>query len=262
MKRLLALGFFIRAVADGALHREYPSIGRFEGDVFDPTGWQPRVPTAAFLHARADDDFWAARRVAGVLRRDDPRDGARPGSYQRSGGRGHLADVLIKRRDKIGSAYLTAINPLVDFALDQTGRADVRERRGERRRGAAARRRLPGPLGRVRQRHRRGAPIGSPTVIAGTEARAPDGLPAAGFLKLEISAIQPDHPSWSTPIEVYFRRAPADGRWSDWNACRPPSGRSRSLEITHGESITLANRDARRRMRSGVDDRVGPEDHG
>ena len=48
-------------VANDAVH-EYPSIGRFEGDTFDPAQWKPRVPTAAFLNARADDNFWAARR--------------------------------------------------------------------------------------------------------------------------------------------------------------------------------------------------------
>ena len=46
----------------------YPAedaIGRFEGErVRSRSDWRPRVPTAAFLHARADDDFWAARRVA------------------------------------------------------------------------------------------------------------------------------------------------------------------------------------------------------
>ena len=38
------------------------SIGRFEGLSFEPESWKPRVPTAAFVRARADDNFWAARR--------------------------------------------------------------------------------------------------------------------------------------------------------------------------------------------------------
>ena len=42
---------------------ENRAIGRFEGTYFDPTEWKPRVATAAFLRARADDSFWAARRV-------------------------------------------------------------------------------------------------------------------------------------------------------------------------------------------------------
>ena len=34
----------------------------------------------------------------------------------------HLGDVLIKRRDKIASVYLTAVNPIVNPRLDASGR--------------------------------------------------------------------------------------------------------------------------------------------
>ena len=37
-----------------------------------------------------------------------------------------LADVLIKRRQKIAAAYLPAINPLVDFTLADDGRFSFR----------------------------------------------------------------------------------------------------------------------------------------
>ena len=36
-----------------------------------------------------------------------------------------LADVLIKRRDRIGQFYLTRINPLVNFSLDHSGVVDL-----------------------------------------------------------------------------------------------------------------------------------------
>ena len=49
-------------VADGRL-RDYPAVGRFEGDTFDPATWKPHTPTAAYIEMRADDAFWAARRV-------------------------------------------------------------------------------------------------------------------------------------------------------------------------------------------------------
>ena len=63
LKRLVTLGFFI-APWQTVEYDEHPAIGRFEGDAFDPVSWRPRVATAAFLRARADDTFWAARRVA------------------------------------------------------------------------------------------------------------------------------------------------------------------------------------------------------
>ena len=44
-------------------YEKHPSIGRFEGEAFDPETWKPRAPTAAYIDMRADDAFWAARRV-------------------------------------------------------------------------------------------------------------------------------------------------------------------------------------------------------
>jgi hypothetical protein len=38
------------------------------------------------------------------------------GRFSDAGAERHLADVLIKRRNRIGRAYLTAINPVVDVA--------------------------------------------------------------------------------------------------------------------------------------------------
>ena len=43
---------------------EYPSIGKFEGDVSIRGTWRPQTPTNAYMEMRDDDAFWAARRVA------------------------------------------------------------------------------------------------------------------------------------------------------------------------------------------------------
>jgi len=53
-----------RAPAAPALADGIELVGRFEGSAFDPAEWKPRVPAAALAHARGDDTFWAARRVA------------------------------------------------------------------------------------------------------------------------------------------------------------------------------------------------------
>ena len=43
-------------------------------------------------------------------------------SYSDAGAEALLANVLIQRRNKIAAHYLSAINPLVDFALTPDGR--------------------------------------------------------------------------------------------------------------------------------------------
>ncbi len=123
-KRLLTFGFFIQPWQT-LEYEENSAIGRFEGHTFDPATWKPRVPTAAFLRARADDCFWAARRVAAfsdeLIRRL-----AATARYSDPKATTLLADILIQRRDKIAAAYLTVLNPLVDFALSADGELSFR----------------------------------------------------------------------------------------------------------------------------------------
>ena len=150
-KRLVTLGFFIEPWQT-VRYVENPAIGRFEGEEFEPAGWKPRVPTAAFLRARADDNFWAARRVA-AFTDEMIRAVVKVGSYSDPAAEALLADVLIQRRDKIAAHYLAAINPLVDFALTPAGRLTFRNAAVDARRCDSACWRIPRQLGSLRQRH-------------------------------------------------------------------------------------------------------------
>ena len=149
-KRLVRLGFVFEPWQT-AQYVDNPAIGRFEGDSFDPQEWRPRVGTAAFFHARADDNFWAARRVV-AFTDDMIRSAVRAGRYSDTAAEALLVDVLIKRRQKIAAAYLPAINPLVDFALSGDWPSHLPQRGSGRERGVSANRRLQRELGRVRQR--------------------------------------------------------------------------------------------------------------
>ena len=138
------------------IHR-YPAIGRFEGDWFDPVTWKPHTPTAAYLEMRADDAFWAARRVM-AFTDEMIRAVVKTGEFSDPAAEQYMADVLIKRRTKIGQAYLTAVNPIVDPALDGSGTltfGNVAVQFGL----ATAPESVHGRLARVRQRDWRGATV-------------------------------------------------------------------------------------------------------
>jgi hypothetical protein len=115
LKRMASFGFYLQPwqTVD---YTEYPSEGRFEGDEFNPDDWKTRVSAGALLRARADDDFWAARRVM-AFSDELIRALVKTGRYSDPKAEEHLATVLIKRRNKIGQAYLTRLNPLVRFSL-------------------------------------------------------------------------------------------------------------------------------------------------
>jgi hypothetical protein len=210
-KRLVTGGFYLRPwqTAD---YEEFPAVGRFEAEKFDPRAWKPRVPTAAFLMSRADDEFWAARRVM-AFSDEMIRAAVRTGGISDPAAEKHLGDVLIARRDKIGRAYLPAVNPLVDFALDEAGvltfgNAAVQARVADAPRGGyqASWFAFDNETGQTR-------PIGETSRSSAMRFQAPAGLPnaSATFVKVQVSAVDPPDTSWATPVDVYFRRQP--GGW-------------------------------------------------
>ena len=109
-------------------YEKHPSIGRFEGEAFDPETWKPRAPTAAYIDMRDDDAFWAARRVM-AFSDDLIRAIVKTGEYSDPAAEKYLGDVLIQRRDKIGRAYLREDQPRRRPDARRVRRAVVRQRR-------------------------------------------------------------------------------------------------------------------------------------
>jgi len=209
MKRLATVGFYLQPWQT-VPYTEYESVGRFEGDSFAPEEWKPRIPTAAFLNARADDNFWAARRVM-AFSDELIRAIVKTGQYSDPSAEKHLADVLIKRRDKIGKAYLPAVNPLVDFQLDASGILTFENAAVSAGFASAPRGGYEARWYRFDNGNGGASPIGAPARSQDLRIPAPAGLPAGDgeFIKVEVAAIDPPHSSWSVPVHVYFRRLPA-----------------------------------------------------
>lgn len=203
LKRLFSFGLYIRPwqTVD---YDEHPSIGRFEGDYFIPSRWRPRVPTTALRNVRADDAFWAARRVM-AFSDEMLRAVVTTGQYSDPAAERLLADVLIKRRDKIGREYFTAINPLVDFALADGRLTFVND---------AVRLKLaPGPAPATEAVWSRFDNATGRTTPLGTTTGTADGAPApalpeeaGAFVKVEVRAPQSAIVPWTRPVSVYFRR--------------------------------------------------------
>jgi hypothetical protein len=182
------------------------SVGLFEGDAFDPKRWKPEYPNRAFDNMRADDAFWAARivgrfsdaairAVVGKARYSDPRAGQ------------HVADALIKRRDKILAAWLTSVNPIADPSLDRDG-VLVFENAAVAAGGATP----PTEYVLTWSRFDNGtdAAVGP---AAETRAERPNAtapmniIEDSEFMTVSVSSLHPDYPGWKAPVRLYFRRA-------------------------------------------------------
>ena len=249
---------------------EYPSIGVFEGDHFDPTTWKPQTPVDRLHGAARRRCVLGGAEGDGVHRRADSRGGAHRRSTAIRQPKRHLAAVLIKRRDAIGRAYLTADQPDRRSAPRRGRRADVRERRGgrrlRRRRRAAYRaawfrvrqrdRRRRTPIARDAERdHRRwprppASAVGAPALRRDRHHRRQRGAPdlaAAG------AHVLPPHERTA-------------GSWSAWSGCLTgtPARRARRRRRRTGDDRTAGRRptdlraDARQRAGSSGCSRRSP----
>ena len=112
--------------------------------------------------------------------------------------------MLIQRREKIKSIYLTLVNPIVNPTPRREG-PDLRERRRHGRR-RARRGRVPRVVDGLRQRDRRNQAVVGNARATTTTIAAPSGLPSSGFVAVDIAADSETYPTWKQPVRAYFRQ--------------------------------------------------------
>jgi hypothetical protein len=205
LKGMISFGFHILPWRRLPFH-ETPGVGRLPLDhsTWDPDSWKPRVPNPAFRLARADDTFWAARKLM-ALSDDLLRAAIRAGRFPDSADEDFLVAALAARRDAIGRAYLTAVNPIVDPQLDAAGRLTFRNAAVDA--GVAA----PPAAYRATWFAFDNA-TGVSTRVAESSSDgpspAPPGVPAepGAFVRIEIAADAASPAAWQQPVEAYFKR--------------------------------------------------------
>ena len=203
-KRFFSLGFAL-SPWQTVDYNELPSIGKFEGDKFDPRKWRPQTPTTAYMELRDDDAFWAARRVA-AFTDDLIRAAVHTGQFSDPAAEKYLVDVLIKRRDKIKSVYLTAVNPVVDPRLDSSGRLTFDN-------AAVSAGVANGPATYRASWLYLDNATGATKPIAETQSStttldAPSGVPTTpgSFIEVDIAVDAQGYPQWREPVRTFFRR--------------------------------------------------------
>jgi hypothetical protein len=209
-RQLVGFGLFLQPWHTAPFY-EAPAIGRMraENADFNPDLWKPRVPNQAFLHARSDDRFWAARKLV-ALNTDILRAAVSAGDFGDAASEAFLVRALAQRRDAIARRYLVAVNPIADLALDAAGNltftnvavdADVA--------------RAPGGYHAVwsqfdndtRAVRRLGETSGRETTLQAPELPVAEGT----YVKVELRAVGAVEAAWENPVEGYFRRC--NGEW-------------------------------------------------
>jgi hypothetical protein len=203
-RTLATLGLYVRPWILVDYWQGAKAVGRFEADFFDPVLWRPEYPNPAFDNMRPDDAFWGARLVA-LFTDDVIRAIVAKARYSEPGAAEHIAAVMIKRRDKVLRAWLTAVNPIVDPQLTADGAFTFGN-------AAAAAGVADAPDGYTLEWTRfdnaTGTTTGQATTMRVTVPRAaapPQLLAESEFVAVSITTHDRRHPEWR-PVRVYLRQ--------------------------------------------------------
>ncbi len=205
-KSIPAFGFRVAPWRRVAFH-ESPAVGRLPEDntTWNPAAWRPRVPNPAFVRARPDDNFWAARKLA-ALSDELIRVAVSTGEFGDADAEAFLTRALIERRNAILRRYLPAVNPVVAPALDASGTLSFTN-------AAVAAGVATAPAGyradweRFDNTTGQSSPLGA-TAATGDRLAAPGVLPsdAGAIVEVNVSATGAPNPAWEKPVTLHFRR--------------------------------------------------------
>jgi hypothetical protein len=208
---MLTLGFYVRPWIK-LEYPDLPSIGRIESTYFNPAAWKPEYPNAAFDNARPEDWFWAARilsalsdaavtAIVGAGRYSDPKAAA------------YLTDMLLARKAKVLAFGLNGTNPVVAPALSAAGELTF-ENAAHKVAVANAAERYTIAWSAFDNNTGTHTAVGGERAVTTTAAQAPAALLSTQpeFVSVLVRAYHRDHPAWSQPLRIYFRKTGSE--WS------------------------------------------------
>jgi hypothetical protein len=213
-RTLATLGFYLRPW----MLIDYPdvpaSIGRFEGDAFEPAKWKPEYPNPAFENMRPDDAFWGAR-IVSRFSDEAIRAIVEKAKYSDPRATQYMTETLIKRRDKVLRTWLNGVNPVVNPVLTSSGELTFEN-------AAIAARAADAPESYSLQWFTfdnaadTRKDVDAPATVTTLRGQAPASLMArdAGeYIGVTITAKHPSQPGWAKPATFYFRRASSGWSW-------------------------------------------------
>ena len=198
---------------------DYPSVGHYEADFFEPWTWRPNYPNPAFDRIDAADAFWAAS-IVSRFTDEMLRAIVAEGQISDPEAAAYLTDVIITRRDKVVNYWISRTNPLDRFEVDRLAGAGLELtfenaaiRLGAAQQGATYRVRWSALDNLSGQETPAGGRLSS-----SAEARAPVPEAAWGpaddagdrYAVATISTRHPDFPHWKEPVVVSLRDRAGD----------------------------------------------------
>jgi hypothetical protein len=205
---MLTLGLYVRPWVK-VEYPDLPAIGRFESTYFRPEAWKPEYANVAFLNARPEDRFWAARIVAAVPE-NAVRTMVKTAQFSDPHATEYMIDTILARRSKILKSWLNGTNPIVSPSLQQDGTLTFTNAAEDAGVGPAADH-FTIQWSNVDNASGALTSIGQEQTFTERRVQAPASVISgqADFVAAQVRAFHPDQPGWSQPLTIYFRRTTA-----------------------------------------------------
>ena len=184
---------------------DFPSVGRYEADAYEPHGWRNDYPNPAFVRMTSRDAFWAAKILARFTR-EELRAVVATGQYSDPAAAEYLTETIVARQHKTAGYYLNLMTPLDEFTVTDAGLSftNLSERYGYAEPGAS----YEIAWAVYDDANQSLSPVTETATV--TEPMAPvpsQSLDDDHYLRAEIRTRHVDHPSWNTPVKIYLRAA-------------------------------------------------------
>ena len=177
---------------------QYPEIGYYDAELFQPHKWKPNYPNLAFERMDDADAYWGAK-IVSAFDDDLLRRIAAAGEYRRAEVTQYLERTLRLRRDAVARHWFEKVTPLEQFAFEK-GRLHFLDLAVDRGHAEAADRtyRIRVDGGAAREFHE--------TVVELTDLRMrgkprPDAYGRTAMARIWIQA-KASGGKWSLPVEV------------------------------------------------------------
>lgn len=210
-KGLVGLGLWRRGWMN-VRYSQHPSLGTIEADFFEPQNWKAEYPQPAFDQMDAADAFWAAR-IASRFTDAMIRAVVDAARLSDSAAARTLAEVIIRRRDKVVAYWIVQTNPLDDFVVDESidgthltfDNAAVRVGAADAGATYTVRWAQFDNVAGLEQPIPAGAPVADERVKIPTEAWGPPDQAGVRYAIAALETVHPHHAAWKNAISVTLR---------------------------------------------------------
>ena len=205
---MLTLGFYVRPWMK-VNYPDLPAIGRFEANYFRPERWKPEYPNPAFDNARPDDLFWGAAAVVAITDEAILEVGPHGGVHGSGSDGVHDADPdHAPRQDRAALAERGVAGRRLHADADGTftfSNIAVESKAATRGAGYT----VAWATLRQHDRHGHDRRRAADHDRASQPAAPPRARSPASSCRSTVTGKHRDHPGWSLPCRVVFRKQSA-----------------------------------------------------